>query len=322
MSEFSTATEATPDISVVVTVYNELDGLEICLAEVREVLEASGRTWEIVFTDDHSADRSLAKLLEFPKRDPRIVVVEHTRNLGQIRANLSGLRHSRGRVVIPLDPDLQFHPDCIPLLATQVLDKGYDFAGGIRTKRADNLMNRITGAVSSRIINWIMGIEQKDFGCVKAYSRRIVESILLMDPDFLVIQAAAYALSKSFVELPIRHQARAIGESKWSFFMRLNFFVNVYATYSRFPFTAIQTAGFALFTASAVLFLPALFAAFFGAGPLGRGLATFLALDGLALVCGTNLVVLSLVGQCAVRAMRRNVRQAEDAIIHVHRAGG
>jgi polyisoprenyl-phosphate glycosyltransferase len=121
-----------PVISVVIPVYNEGEEvLDSCLREVSRVLNEFGKPWEIIFIDDFSADNSLKKLMTFLDIEPRVTVVAHPRNLGAVKAILSGLKQSRGQVVIPFDPDLQFAPEAITEMATQVLN-GYDFCGGIR----------------------------------------------------------------------------------------------------------------------------------------------------------------------------------------------
>lgn len=309
----------TPVISVVIPVYNEGEGevLDRCLHEVVNTLSEFGKTWEIIFIDDFSTDDSLSKLLTFIEGDSRITVVEHTRNLGAVKAILSGLKQSRGKVVIPFDPDLQFAPECIPELTSQVL-KGYDFAGGIRVNRNDNLVKRFSSTISSMIINHTMGIRQKDFGSIKAYNRRMVEEILSLPQDYMAVQAAAYSLSKNFTEIPINHQPRTIGKSKWTFLMRLEYFMDVFTSYSRFPFSAMLVGGFFLSLASIAVGISVGAYCLALGKPFDLALGIFVVLDVLILFFGINLMALALVGKFAMRSFRRKFQINDDIGTRVH----
>jgi len=164
----NSAGAAVPDISVLIPVYNEIEGIDRCYTEVVKTLDADGRSYEIVFVDDGSADGSTDKLAAIAARDPRVTFVKLRYNIGQQRAMFAALYYCRGRAVITYDSDLQFHPECLPALATKVLD-GYDIVGGIRVRRKDHLFyNRIPSYVGRLLINRALRIKLQDFGAVKA----------------------------------------------------------------------------------------------------------------------------------------------------------
>lgn len=306
-------------VSVVIPVYNEDEegALETCLREVRKTLVEYGHPWEIIFVDDCSRDGSLAKLLTFLD-DDRITVIEHTRNLGAVKAILSGMRASRGDVTIPFDPDLQFPPACIPQLAEQVL-KGYDFAGGIRVDRQDSFFKRLTSKVSSAVINHVMGIQQVDFGSIKAYNRKMINGILSLPPDYMAIQAAAFSLSRHFIEIPIEHRQRAVGESKFTFLTRLDLFLDIYASYSRHPLTFMMLTGLFLLLAGTATGAVVVVACFLLDKVFGTLAATATVAGVILLLFGLNFMFLSLLGQFVVRTFRRSSAEAERGTVRIHR---
>ncbi len=307
-----------PLISVVIPVYNEGEQvLDACLLEVRKVLEEFGKPWEIIFIDDFSTDDSLHKLLGFLEVEPGVRVVSHSRNLGAVKAILSGLRESRGKIVIPFDPDLQFAPECIPQLARKVID-GYDFAGGIRVNRHDSISKRLSSWAGSMVISSIMGVSQRDFGSIKAYNRRIVEGILSLPQDYIAVQAAAFSLSKNFVEVPIRHQPRAIGESKWTFFMRLEYFSDVFTSYSRYPFSTVLLAGGLMHFTGIVLAMLGMAYWLLAVGSFNLAFWVFELWCFTMWVSGGMLMAVAVVGKFAARGFRRKFQIGDEVFARVH----
>jgi undecaprenyl-phosphate 4-deoxy-4-formamido-L-arabinose transferase len=307
-----------PLLSLVIPVYNEGDQvIDACLREVRKVLEEFGKPWEIIFIDDFSTDGSLQQLLGFLEVDPRIRVVSHSRNLGAVKAILSGLRVSRGEIVIPFDPDLQFAPECIPQLAQQVMD-GYDFAGGVRVNRRDSLSKRLSSWAGSMVISSIMGVTQRDFGSIKAYSRRIVDGILSLPQDYIAIQAAAFSLSKNFIEIPIKHQKRATGESKWTFFMRLEYFSDVFTSYSRYPFSTTLLVGGLMHLAGIGLGVAGMAYWLLVAGSIDLAFWVFALWSFTICVSGGLFMAVAVVGKFAVRGFRRKFQLGDEVFARVH----
>ncbi|MBA3538818.1 MAG: glycosyltransferase family 2 protein, partial [Deltaproteobacteria bacterium] len=137
--------DPTTIISIVAPAYNEAKNLAAFLAAIVPVLDRVGEPWEIVFVDDGSKDETLGMLVAARSQDPRIKIVALARNFGKDVALSAGLRHARGRAVIPIDCDLQ-HP---PELITEMVAKwraGADMVVGIRTKRTEEGFVRRTAA--------------------------------------------------------------------------------------------------------------------------------------------------------------------------------
>jgi len=124
-----------PQVSIVIPVYNEQDGLDRLFAELYPVLDAMGRSYEVLFVDDGSRDRSAAILREQCQKRPDVTrVILLAGNFGQHNAILAAFEHSRGDVVVTLDADLQNPPQEIPRLLAEI-DRGHDYVGSIRGGR-------------------------------------------------------------------------------------------------------------------------------------------------------------------------------------------
>jgi glycosyltransferase involved in cell wall biosynthesis len=169
-----------PDISVVVTIYNEVETIDELADRMRASLEAFGRPWEVVFVDDGSSDGSRGRLRLVHQRDPRMRVVLLKRNVGQHPAMAAGMQASRADIVVTMDGDLQNDPADIPKLVTTLEREGVEVASGRRSERADALMGR---QLPSRAINAMLRrltqVEISDYGCAfNAYRRAAFEPVI------------------------------------------------------------------------------------------------------------------------------------------------
>ena len=205
-----------PQVSVVVLVYNEIDSVEPLHRELMGVLEGFGRTFEVLYIDDGSRDGSTERLAELAARDARVRVVSFRRNFGQTAAVQAGIDHSRGEILVFLDGDMQNDPHDIPHLLSKV-DEGYDVVSGWRRDRKDDAMR----VVPSRIANWLIarvtGVRLSDFGCtLKAYRREVIEDVRLYGEMHRFIPVFAAAIGGRITELPVNHRPRTYGRSKYS----------------------------------------------------------------------------------------------------------
>ncbi len=216
-TEAAIAREANaPEISVFLPVYNEEPNLPPLQAKLDQALSALGRTAEIVYVDDGSTDGSLKVLRELAARDPRIRVVALRRNYGQTAAMAAGIDAATGRVLIPMDADLQNDPvDIIRLL--DKLDEGYDVVSGWRKDRKDKLFTRkIPSMIANRLISWIGGVPLHDYGCsLKAYRRESLEDVRLYGEMHRFIPIYASWAGARVSEIPVEHHPRTMGKSKY-----------------------------------------------------------------------------------------------------------
>jgi glycosyltransferase involved in cell wall biosynthesis len=205
-----------PDISVFLPVFNEEPNLRPLHEKLDASLRQLGRTAEIIYVDDGSSDGSLNILRELAAQDPRVRVVAFRRNYGQTPAMAAGIHAARGRVLIPMDADLQNDPaDIIRLL--DKLDEGYDVVSGWRKNRQDTL---ITRKIPSQMANWLIskigGVPLHDYGCsLKAYRRESLADVQLYGEMHRFIPIYASWSGARVTEIPVEHHARTMGKSKY-----------------------------------------------------------------------------------------------------------
>ena len=205
-----------PLVSVVIPVYNEGQNVSFLYEKLASVLGRIGREYEVIFVDDGSSDDSLAHLRSISRKDPQVRVLVLSRNFGQTAALSAGIDSSRGRIIVPMDGDLQNDPeDIAPLL--QKMEEGYDVVSGWRKSRKDPfLRRRLPSMLANRIISLIGGVRLHDYGCtLKAYRRDILKNIRLYGEMHRFIPIYAKWIGGRVAEIPVRHHARTFGSSKY-----------------------------------------------------------------------------------------------------------
>ena len=246
----------TPQVTVVIPVYNEQDGLDKLYARLYPALDALGRSYEVIFVDDGSRDNSVAMLREqFQKRPDVTRVVVFAGNFGQHNAILAGFAQVRGQYVVTLDADLQNPPEEIGNLLAE-LDKGHDYVGSIRQMRQDSFLRRWPSKVLNLIRERTTSIEITDQGCMlRAYARQVVDAINHCPEVNTFIPALAYLFARNPTEIPVKHEERAAGESKYSMYrlLRLNF--DLMTGFSIVPLQIYSLAGLLVAFASLALFV-------------------------------------------------------------------
>ena len=185
-------------------------------AKLDEALKTLDRSAEIVYVDDGSTDGSLKILREIAAVDPRVRVVALRRNYGQTAAMAAGIDAASGKVLIPMDADLQNDPVDIQRLL-QKLDEGYDVVSGWRKNRQDKMFTRkIPSMMANRLISWIGGVPLHDYGCsLKAYRRESLQDVRLYGEMHRFIPIYASWAGASVTEIPVKHHARTMGKSKY-----------------------------------------------------------------------------------------------------------
>jgi undecaprenyl-phosphate 4-deoxy-4-formamido-L-arabinose transferase len=217
---------AAPRVSVVVPVYNEEEVLPALFARLYAALDRLGQSYEVVFVNDGSRDRSAAHLREQFQRRPDVTrVVLFNGNFGQHMAIMAGFEHCRGERVVTLDADLQNPPEEIAKLLAR-MDEGHDYVGSIRTQRRDAAWRRWASKATNQLRERITRIRMTDQGCMlRAYDRAIVDAIRASREVSTFIPALAYSFAQNPTEVEVEHEERHAGESKYSLYqlVRLNF---------------------------------------------------------------------------------------------------
>ncbi|MBD5232020.1 MAG: glycosyltransferase family 2 protein [Bacteroidales bacterium] len=219
--------DLTPDISVVVPLYNEAESLPELTAWIERVMQANGFTYEILFINDGSTDDSWQVIRRLQEGNPNVRGVAFSRNYGKSPALNTGFARTRGRVVITMDADLQDSPDEIPELYRMITEEGYDLVSGWKKKRYDPLSKTIPTKLFNATARKVSGIHNlHDFNCgLKAYKSEVVKHIEVYgDMHRYIPYLAKNAGYTKIGEKVVHHQARKYGKTKFG----LDRFVNGY----------------------------------------------------------------------------------------------
>ena len=203
-------------LSVVIPIFNEVEGLSALHANVRAALDIIPVATEVIYVDDGSTDASGEALEALAQSDARVQVVRLRRNYGQTSAMMAGIQHSTGDVIVPMDGDGQNDPRDIPRLLAK-LDEGYDVVSGWRKIREDKaLSRRLPSLLANKLISTVMGIKLHDYGCtLKAYRREVLADVRLYGEMHRFIPIFAAWEGARIAELPVNHHPRAFGKSNY-----------------------------------------------------------------------------------------------------------
>ena len=215
-------------LSIVIPVFNEAENLEALHKELAEVCPKLGRTYEILFIDDGSQDKSFEVLKKIQKSDRSVKVIRFRRNFGQTAALSAGFDHSRGEVIITLDADQQNDPHDFPKLLAKI-DEGFDIAAGWRKKRFDKfLTRRLPSKAANWLISRITGVKLHDYGCtLKAFRSEVIKSIKLYGELHRFIPAIATTVGVTMAEVPVSHRPRIHGKSKYTIFRTVRVILDI-----------------------------------------------------------------------------------------------
>ncbi len=288
-----------PRTSVVIPVYNEEQVLPALFARLYQALDALGESYEIIFVNDGSRDRSAALLREqFGKRPDVTRVVLFNGNYGQHMAIMAGFEHSRGERMVTLDADLQNPPEEIGKLLAK-MDEGHDYVGSIRAQRRDSAFRRHASRAMNAMREKITRIHMTDQGCMlRAYSRKIVDTLNTCRESNTFIPALAYTFAENPVEIEVAHEERGAGESKYSLYslIRLNF--DLVTGFSALPLRLFSLSGVGISLLS-LIFVLYLAVRRLMIGPEAEGLFT---LFGIAFfLIGITLFGIGLLGEYVAR---------------------
>ncbi len=285
----------TPEISIVIPVYNEEEGLQSLFDRLYPALDKLARSYEVVFVNDGSRDRSAAILREqFQKRPDVTRVILFNGNFGQHKAIMAGFEHCRGSKIVTLDADLQNPPEDIGNLLAK-MDEGYDYVGSIRRQRNDSAWRHLASRAMNRLRERITHIKMTDQGCMlRAYSRDIIDTINQCHEVNTFIPALAYSFARNPTEVTVGHEERTAGESKYSIYslIRLNF--DLMTGFSLVPLQMFSMVGIAVSLLSA-FFVVLLVVRRVLVGPEAEGLFTLFAIA--FFLIGITLFGIGLLGE-------------------------
>lgn len=205
------------ELSIVIPIYNEEENLPILYEKLKSVLDSLGKSYEIIFVNDGSTDRSWEIIKDLAEKDNNVVGVNFRKNFGQTAAMSAGFEVAKGDIIITMDGDLQNDPTDIPRLL-EVMNKGnYDIVSGWRKNRKDAFISR---TLPSKIANWLIskitGVHLHDYGCsLKAYRSEVAKRLDYYGEMHRFLPALAKSVGARITEIPVKHHPRMYGKSKY-----------------------------------------------------------------------------------------------------------
>jgi glycosyltransferase involved in cell wall biosynthesis len=196
-------------------VYNEEDNLKPLMEELEAVLKKTGRSFEVLCINDCSTDNSLVVIRQLQKTRPFLRVVNHCVNSGESAAGATGFEHAFGDIVITIDADQQNDPADIPALLNALKD-GVHAVCGIRLKREDDWVRRLSSRIANGFRNWMTGDRIADAGCTyRALRRSALHEVPVFNGMHRFLPTLLRFQGYNAVEIPVNHRPRTRGKSKY-----------------------------------------------------------------------------------------------------------
>tara|TARA_R110000737_G_scaffold124748_1_gene157124 strand:+ start:675 stop:1637 length:963 start_codon:yes stop_codon:yes gene_type:complete len=304
-------------LSIVIPLLNEEESLKELHDWIVSVMQSNQFSYEILFVDDGSSDKSWSIITELSRNNPAVKGIHFLRNFGKSQALHAGFKAVKGDVIITMDADLQDNPEEIPELYQMIAEEGYELVSGWKKKRFDSIIFKNT---PSKLFNWAArrtsGVRLHDFNCgLKAYSKDVVKNIEVSGEMHRYIPVLAKNAGFSNIgEKVVKHQARKYGKTKFGMERFINGFLDLLTIWfvSRFGKRPMH-----LFGALGVLmfFIGFGFAIYLGIdklfiNPFGRLITDrpqfYISL--IAMVIGTQLFLAGFLGEILIRSKKEENR--------------
>ncbi|UCH88143.1 MAG: glycosyltransferase family 2 protein [Thermoplasmata archaeon] len=299
--------------SVVIPVFNEGKNIIPLYKELKPVMDSLGKKYEIIFIDDGSRDKTYRVIRRIYKIDNTVKAIKLRKNFGQTAAISAGFDHSKGKVIITMDGDLQNDPKDIPKLIAKI-NKGYDIVSGWRFNRKDPaLSKKVPSKMSNRMARRLTKINLHDFGCtLKAYRRESIEDIELYGEMHRYIPAIAAWRGFSVTEVKVNHRRRKYGITKYGTGRLLHGFLDLlnlkfWSDYSTRPLHFFGKIGALSLAIGFIISIYKLIMRFvFGEGLQVGPLLIFAV---MLIILGVQLIMFGFLGEIMVRMYYRGERK-------------
>ena len=286
-----------PTISIVVPVYNEEPVLVELYRRVRQVMDQTGESWELILVNDGSTDGSAEVMRQLYEEDPQVKGISFSRNFGFQEAVTAGLAHSRGEAIVLSDADLQDPPEVIPEMIA-LWREGYEVVYGVRAQReGETWFKKFTAKAFYRTIYRITSVDiPLDTGDFRLMDRRVVQAILRMPERHRFLRGMVPWVGFKQTGVRYDRQARYAGESKFqSVSQMLPFALDAITSFSYFPLQMATYLGFLIAAISLVAILVVISLRLFGQSDELTGQATTLV--AVLFLGGVQLISLGIIGE-------------------------
>jgi glycosyltransferase involved in cell wall biosynthesis len=314
-----------PKYSIVVPFHNEEENVTALYDRLKAVMEQVGESFEAVFVDDGSRDRTYRLLEEIAAVDSRVLVIKLRRNFGQTSALAAGFDHAQGEIILAMDGDLQHDPAEIPEFLAKI-EEGYDVVSGWRQQRKDGFLRTFP----SRCANWLMaqlsGVDIHDFGTTfKAYRREVIQNIPLYGEMHRFIPALASWYGASICEIPIRNVNREHGTSHYGIGRTFRVFFDLMTIrfllkYMTRPLHFFGTFGALGMLGGTGLAMWLLLRKLMTGGAVMAVHGPLFVVAGVLILAGIQMMGIGLLGELQVRHYHTSDRRAPYAVDRIIRA--
>ncbi len=241
-----------PDLSLIVALYYEEECVEEFVRQVRAALDDEDLTYEIVFVDDGSQDRTVELTAALCADDDRIKLVQLSRNHGKEAAVTAGIEHARGRWMLMMDPDLQDPPERI-VDFYQKAQEGYDLVFGVRKERSASLSTRLFSKVFWTSLNWMTGLQiPTGLSVMRIFNRPFAEAFLQHKERVRFIEGIFMLVGMRRTTLEVEHRPRFAGQTKFNFRRRMRLALNAMIAFSDKPLQLGISFGVTLLAATSL----------------------------------------------------------------------
>lgn len=279
---------SSPEVSVVLSIYNEREVIGDCVAEVTHQMDRCGTSFELICVDDGSSDGTTEVLEGLAQSDPRVVPIHFSRNFGKEAALIAGLEVARGRAVLLMDADLQHPPSVIPLMLER-WRQGYDVVDAVKTDRGEeHFLYRVMTRIFYGLLGRAVGRNLRGASDFKLLDRQVVEALLECGERNRFFRGLVAWVGFRVTQLPFEVQKRPAGKTKWSTSGLIAYSIQNIVAFSSVPLRIVGVMGF--LTLGVALLVGVLMLYHYSQGIAVSGFTTLVLL--LLSLCG--LILLSL----------------------------
>ncbi len=203
------------DISVIVPVLNEEESIEKLYTNIKYIIDKSKKSYEILFVDDGSIDKTFQIIKRIADQDNNVVAIKLRKNFGKSIALHTAFKYIKGKIIITMDGDLQDDPEEIPKFVEKI-EEGYDMVIGWKYPRKDSITKIISSKIFNKLTSYLTHIYLHDFNCgFKAYKKALTDNISLYGGMHRYISVIASWNGYKITELKIKHHPRQYSKSKY-----------------------------------------------------------------------------------------------------------